>query len=320
METLNKSRNHEMIWGHLIHLGYNMWRENDSQYFEYGDFASAYSASSLLRLDKDIWDEMIEMMPQSGINTLLIDLGEGIKYESHPELAVKGSWTVDKFKKELDKIRSLGITPIPKLNFSTGHDEWMGEYSRCVSTPKYYEVCKDLINEVCDLFDNPKLFHLGMDEETYKHQAFYNFAIVRNGDLWWNDLYFYIDLLEKRGVRPWVWSDYIWHNEDLFLRKMPKSVLQSNWYYDNHFDNEEDSYVKGYLTLEKNGYDQIPTGSNWLKSDNFDTTVKFSKGKIAPERLLGFLQTTWKPTTRDFKYRQLEAIDLVAQAKRKYFL
>lgn len=307
----------DMIWAYLIHLGFNFWLEEDAIKLEYGDFANG-RACSFLRVDKEIWDEMIQMMPQAGVNTLLIDMGEGIKYQTHPELAVEGSWTVEEFKVELDSIRSLGINPIPKLNFSTGHDTWLGEYSRQVSTPKYYEVCKDLINEICDIFDNPTLFHLGMDEETYANQAYYNCAIVRNGELWWNDLYFYIELLEKRGVRPWVWSDYMWHNEEVFLRKMPKSVLQSNWYYDNAF-NVDNVLVNGYLTLERNGYDQVPTGSNWVKSDNMDFTVKFSKQNISPDKLKGFLQTTWKPTTRDFKYRHLEAIDLIAQAKRKHY-
>ena len=40
----------------------------------------------------------------------------------------------------------------------------------------------------------------------------------------------------KRGVRAWCWSDKIWHAKDDFLKRMPKSVLQSNWYYGRNFD------------------------------------------------------------------------------------
>ncbi|MBQ1229154.1 MAG: uracil permease, partial [Firmicutes bacterium] len=42
---------------------------------------------------------------------------------------------------------AMGITIIPKLNFSTNHDVWLGEYSRMVSTSIYYGVCRDLIND-----------------------------------------------------------------------------------------------------------------------------------------------------------------------------
>ena len=41
---------------------------------------------------------------------------------------------------------------------------------------------------------------------------------------------------------------------------MPKSVLQSNWYYGAEFS-EKIGYVKAYLDLEEYGYDQVPTGS-----------------------------------------------------------
>jgi len=105
-----------------------------------------------------------------------------------------------------------------------------------VSTDIYYGVCKDLIEEVSKLFDKPRFFHLGMDEETAAHQVNHNYAVVRQGDLWWNDLYLFIAEVEKNGVRPWVWSDYAWHNAELFFKKMPKSVLQSNWYYGSEFD------------------------------------------------------------------------------------
>ena len=66
-------------------------------------------------------------------------------------------------------LRALGIEPLPKLNFSTCHDAWLGPYSRMVSTPAYYDVCRDLIDEVAELFGGPRFFHLGMDEETAQH-------------------------------------------------------------------------------------------------------------------------------------------------------
>ena len=71
---------------------------------------------------------------------------------------------------EVKRLREMGLEPIPKLNFSTCHDTWLGPYARMVSTPKYYEVAKDLIAETIELFDKPRLFHLGMDEEDERNQ------------------------------------------------------------------------------------------------------------------------------------------------------
>ena len=123
---------------------------------------------------------------------------------------------------------------------------------------------------------------------------------------------------------------------------MPKSVLQSNWYYGERFDLEEEKrylkayveleerkidlvsvgdrmtdWVKAYVELEKHGYDQIPTGSTWEHDANFERTVDFARQHIAPERLLGFLQTSWRPTIEQYRDDHLNAIRKVANARQK---
>ncbi len=299
-------------WSYLMHLGYNMWREEDApQTRDYNN------ASSRLRLDQAVWDLIIDQLAASGADCVVIDLGEGVQYESHPELAVAGSWPVDQLKKELARIRAKGLLPIPKLNFSATHDEWLGEYSRAVSTRRYYEVCANLIEEVCDIFDQPPFFHLGMDEETIGHQRNHLYAVIRHGDLWWRDLQFFIDQVEKQNVRAWVWSDKIWHHEADFLKKMPRSVLQSNWYYDNLFDYNEAQagYIRAYSVLDEHGYDQVPTGSNWASRENFPQLVQYCQKTIRPEHLFGYMQTPWKPTLNECRYLHLDAIHLLQRAK-----
>ncbi|MGI6538143.1 MAG: Tat pathway signal protein [Caldicoprobacterales bacterium] len=309
-------RKEKMIWGYLIHLGMNMWREADAP--KSRSLRCYTNASDVLRFDKVLWDELLGKMADAGVNTLVIDLGEGVQYESHPEIAVKGSWSVDLLRQELARIRELGINPIPKLNFSTTHDAWLGDYAKAVSSKKYYEVCKDLILEVIDIFDKPDLFHIGMDEETIGHHRYNNYVVLRQGDYWWKDFYFYVDILEKEGVRPWIWSDYIWNHEEEFLKKMPKSVLQSNWYYGDFPPRSEHEalYVKAYETLAEHGFDQVPTGSNWgANCDyNFEATVEYFMENINMEKVKGFLQAPWKPTVLPARYRHYEAIEHVSDA------
>lgn len=296
-----------MIWAYLVHLGFNMWREAE------GPIRAEYTnASPVMRFDRQMWNELLEFMVKSGMNTVVIDLGEGVKYESHPEIGAEDAWSVGELRKELARIRCMGLTPIPKLNFSASHDEWLGDYSRCVSSKIYYDVCKDLINEVVDIFDKPPLFHLGMDEEKESHSQYWGYGVIRHGDFWWKDLYFFIDTLERQGVRPWVWSDYVWVRQNEFLNKMPKSVMQSNWYYNEFFDKKElDTYVAAYNVLDRNGYDQIPCGM----MTNIIRTVKYCKDVLAPEKLKGFMQTSWKPTLLARKYIHLAAVDLTRQAR-----
>ena len=267
----------------------------------------------------EVWWRITEHMAKRGFNTVVLDLCEGCVYPSHPYLAAKGAWSADKIRKELVRLRNMGLEPIPKLNFSTTHDAWLKEYGRMVSTAEYYKVCSDLIRDVCDMFDGPRLFHLGYDEENYPNQRTWACCVIRQGDLWWHDFFFFVDAVEKLGMRPWIWSDYIWGHENEFLAKMPKSVMQSNWYYRQWFDlstipKGRRVHLESFLTLEKAGFEQIPCGSNWACDENIAGLVKFCRKHIAPERLKGFLMTTWAATTPDNEAKIMRGIDLAADS------
>jgi len=322
----------DMIWANLLHLSYNMWEDTVPLKYRDENFQCttcqearewAHGYRPNLTFDEPVWDALLKEMSSVGMNMVVIDLGDAIQYESHPEIAVKNAWTPAKLRTELAKMRKLGLEPIPKLNFATTHDAWLKDYSRMVSTDTYYGVCKDLIEEVSVLFDWPRFFHIGMDEETAQHQVRQDYAVIRQNDLWWGDLYFYIGEVEKNGVRPWVWSDYAWHKPDVFFRKMPKSVLQSNWYYGSGFDPNTlkepvKSYVKLYDDLETYGYDQVPTGSNHSVPENFESTVDYCLKVIDPSRLSGFMTAPWRPTLAPCLDRHKEAISQVAKAMKKF--
>ena len=301
------------IWANLVHLGYNMWCDREIEPCRKPGKARHICAKPYLRFDDSLWNDILKKMVDVGMNMVVIDLGEGVKYKSHPELAVKNSWNTARLKEELSKIRGMGLEPIPKLNFSTCHDHWLGPYSRCVSTPQYYNVCRDLIAEVSELFDKPRFFHLGYDEETADHQRHFNYVVIRQHELWWHDFLFFVNEVEKHKVRPWIWSDYVWHHTEEFYKKMPKSVLQSNWYYAASFD-KSNIRIKSFIDLDTHGYDQVPTGSNWSTPENFQKLVKFCRKHINSPHLFGFLQTPWVPTLEEFRQRHIEAIEQVGKA------
>jgi hypothetical protein len=139
-------------------------------------------------------------------------------------------------------------------------------------------------------------------------------VVIRQHDLWWHDLEFLVQEVETHGVRPWIWSDYVWDHEDTFYERMPRSVLQSNWYYGAEFG-AEIAHCKPYLDLEARGYDQIPTGSNWSTAENMAATVAYCAKRIAPERLFGFLQTVWRPTLEACREQHMQALDLLEEAR-----
>ena len=310
------------IWGALLHMGVNMWSDQpvDSWGPYKGEDLELVCQKNRLRFDEGVWQRLTAHMVEAGMNLVVIDLGEALKYKSHPELAVEGSWEIDRFRAELARLRKMGLEPIPKLNFSTAHDAWLKDYSHMVSTETYYKVCTDLVREVIDIFDKPRFFHLGYDEETHGHQRKYLYSVVRQGDLWWHDFLFFVKTVESTGVRPWIWSDFYWHHPQEFMARMPKSVLQSNWYYGDSFalddSNKNRFRVQAYIDLDKAGFDQIPTGSNWSNDVNFGATVKFCEEHLSKERLLGYLTAPWVFTLPKFEAQNMRAIDQVAAARR----
>jgi len=55
----------------------------------------------------------------------------------------------------------------------------------------------------------------------------------------------------------------------------------------------------------------VPTASNWRHPDNFARTVDYCARHLPRGRLLGFLQTVWLPTTREYRDRLYEALEVM---------
>lgn len=307
-----------LIWANLLHLSYNMWCDRlPSSWGAYTKDQLHYvQTSDTLRFDESLWRDLTERMAQVGMNMVVIDVGDAVRFQSHPEIAVKGAWSRERLRKELARLRALGLEPIPKLNFSTAHDAWLHDYARMVSTPTYYKVCAELIGEVAALFGKPRFFHLGYDEETAQHQSQYAISIVRQHELWWHDFEFFVRTVERHGARPWIWSDFAWAHPDDFYARMPRSVLQSNWYYGLGFEQAETPVIKTFRALREKGFDQVPTGSNWSSPENFGKLVTWCRQEIAGPGLRGFLQTPWKPTLEAFRTDHMQAVDQVGEAIR----
>ena len=332
----------DFAWGVLLHFGANMWGDGTINWADAPDSPEAEKdwgakkpaglsrapiVRNYLRFDEGVWREATRRMQAGGLNMVLIDVGESLVYPSHPELAVKGSWSPERYRKELDRLRAMGLEPIPKLNFSAAHDAWLKEYHRRLCTPEYYRVCADVIRDVAEVFGRPRWFHIGFDEEMAEAMPDQYLAAYRQGDLWWHDFLYIVKEVEKHGSRAWIWSDYIWSHREEFLRRMPKSVLQSNWYYREKFGpemlpwNEEAEKrggwngrlmgVSAFLELEKAGFDQVPCGSNFYCDENVEPLFRFCKEHISPARFKGFMTAPWMqsvPKDAEKLYRGIDQI------------
>lgn len=293
------------IWAALVHFGTNLWYEEGNCHGQDEDKLWKSPASPDIRFDRTVWDEYLTSMKKNGINTIILDVADALQYKSHPEISCRGAWTHEEMAAEIVRLNQMGIDVIPKMNFSTCHDAWLGIYSRMVSTPTYYQVCKDLIDEVCGLF-KAKYMHIGFDEEVYDNQSKYDLIVIRQHDLWWHDLNFFNDCIRANGARTMMWSDYARHNAQEFIEKCPKNIVQCVWYYFDEFQKSGLSHhneirLRPIDKLAKAGYDQLPTGSIEYFEENFERLVKYCKENIPDEHLLGFMQTTWESVTPEWR-------------------
>ena len=320
------------IWGIMVYLSHNMWRKKDTK----------------LDFEDEAWEEILKISAEAGMNTILLDVGDGVQFGSHPELAVEGSWTRQRVRAEVKKAKAMGLDIVPKLNFSTTHDFWLGEYARMISTKYYYTVCRDLIREVYELFDHPKYIHLGLDEENLGMMKNMELAVCRGGDLIWHDVQFLLDCVRETGATPWIWWDYLMENPEKFREKIGnQNLVLSPWYYDalreDHYTLVEDcKYFKEYyqsLNLQyveedpvkvnfraqafpaaKDGFRLVPCASTvWECEYNTPDLVEYFHGGSPDESIAGYLTAPWKRTKMENMDIFRESVRLLAEARDKFY-
>ena len=293
-----------MIWSYFIQLSNHMWSEPGS--IAKFPYLPRYNENN--NVDVETWDEIVRFVAERKYNMVVIDVGDAIKYESHPEISAPDAWDKDFLKKKLDEMRALGLEPIPKLNFSACHLAWIKEYRRMISTPTFYQVVSDLIKEVAELFGYPRLFHLGLDEENLSLQEALPMVTIRQGELLWHDINFLFAEVEKHGARPWIWSDLYWDHPESFVQNMSKAVLQSNWYYNLFAFKQKSEFnrkaIQAYIDLNEHGFEQVPTASTCYRSNgrNAFQTLAFAKDKLDPDLVKGFLTVPWVVTTPEQEF------------------
>lgn len=277
------------------------------------------------------WKKVTDYAAAKGVNMLVVDLGEGVFYPSHPELAIEGTWSVEKFQNEIKRLNALGLEVIPKLNFSMTHNGWMKDWRHMVSSEQYYKFCEDVIHDAWEICGKPRYFHIGYDEEWIGHQSQFTYACMRTGELWWQDFLHLVHYLEGLGVRPWVWSDYGWDHPDYFTR-CPKSVVMQNWYYDEQYggfdleanNTSDHKRLAEFPALEAAGFDQVPCGTNWIGAerrrlgidadDVIGRLIEHGRKIVSKEHLMGFMMAPWAACDTDENVqKQLSAIDLFVE-------
>ena len=329
----------EKMWSMLVHL--NMC------------FTSSYDKGNCLHWDEEVWDMILDGAVDSGLNTIIIDVNNAVEFASHPEIAAPDAWSKARVKKEIERCRALGITLIPKLNFSSAHSMWLGEYYRMTSTPTYYKVCRDLITEVYEMFDSPAYIHLGMDEESLQYLKTRDYILCRQGELFWHDLRFLVDCVKSTGAMPWIWSSPLFDHPEEFKKHFdPKEMVISPYHYnairrehwtpitsrseyqvyynEGEYANmgiefvEQDPFLVKFMEvaipLMKEGYLYAPSVSVFNRCPyNTSDVIEYFRDNAPDDQIYGYVTAPWFSTTKKNVDYFKESFDLIKEAKKKFY-
>ncbi|MBN1517687.1 hypothetical protein JXA32_14080 [Candidatus Sumerlaeota bacterium] len=179
--------------------------------------------------------ELIDAMAEAGLNLLLIDPKDGVRYASHPELARPYTQDMDVLAQLTDRAAQHEIETAIKLNFSQSayhqHNHWFRPHKKLFDRPAYWEHAFKIIDELIAVVKPARFFHIGMDEDHDRSYRQYVKAIktLRDG-------------LVTRHLRTLFWNDSACHwpetaiHRDKALeaeRHLPKDVIHVLWDYGN---------------------------------------------------------------------------------------
>ena len=225
--TYTKDRKELDVKGVLIHITHY-----DPIWIPMKEFEKPFSL--------DVAIEVVDKMVEYGLNTLIVDIADGVIYESHPELKRHYSVPMEDLRRLAEYAHDKDIDFVPKLNFSKSgrnqHDMWMRPYWHNIgwtrNLDEYWKVAGDLINELVEVCEPDNFFHIGMDEDHYRSLNQYVEAVkILN------------EKISKYGLKPVMWNDTCYENRDViaevYADKMraaepliPKDMVQLLWDYD----------------------------------------------------------------------------------------
>jgi hypothetical protein len=177
--------------------------------------------------------EVIDAMADAGLNLLMLDPKDGVRYASHPELARPYSQDINILRKLTEHAAGRGIETAIKLNFSQSalhqHNHWFRPHNDLFDNPEYWKYAFEIIDELLQAVRPPRFFHIGMDEDHARSYRQYVAAIktLHEG-------------LASRGLRTLIWNDSACHwpsaeiHRDKSLaaeKELPRDIIHVLWDY-----------------------------------------------------------------------------------------
>jgi hypothetical protein len=259
-----------------------------------------------------------DLAKSSGFNTLVIALGNAVKFPSFPGNLRQGAWSVDELQTFVKYAKQLGLKVIPDISLLTNRKQFFGNshpdlmFNVNTYDPRkseVYTLVTAYIDEVISVL-NPSSIHIGHDElagflgtQVLSSNSTYGLQPGEQSlpsELFLHDILLIHDYLSVRGIETWMWGDMLispkefpemldWHLHGRLpgygkaLRdQLPRDIVICDWHYD---DDQPD--FPSLTAMQNEGFRVL--GSTWKKSK----TIRAFSHYAAQHKAYGMIATTW---------------------------
>ena len=244
--------------------------------------------------DQRVALEVMRKMADTGMDMLVLDVGDAVKFKAYPQLHRPYSVPLSTYRALVKQAQGMGLTVIPKLNFARGddmHNAWMHPFDELVNIETY---CRHAVQMILELSEglNIRYFHIGMDEDD------------RDAETFANTIKEIHDELARRKIRTIIWADverrFARHQKFLAAYPvLPRDIIMMPW---------------GYLTK---------SSAAWIRKFNeegFETwgccggdaeNVRMWVKDLRENNGKGLLASCWQPLIRKNKAAFIKTIETV---------
>ncbi|MFO7900770.1 MAG: hypothetical protein R6V58_17135 [Planctomycetota bacterium] len=240
------------------------------------------------RFDRGLMEELVDLTPDCGYNTVIFDVADAVEYAIHPDLKRPYTVPMQELADLAGRARDRGLEVIGKLNWSKSerhrHNWWFRPYRDLPDDDEYFDHAWQVIDEVCAACGPGEFFHIGVDEDTTRDADAYCAVIerLRAG-------------LAERGRRTVAWSDLcVRWSEDLASKaqaaaeRLPRDIVLTIW----HYSQADPDRLKTLVDL---GYEV------WCATGRKDTGVARQwREAVEDTGGHGLVTTVWDPTQPEF--------------------
>lgn len=272
---------------------------------------------------------LINLARRNRLNTLIVQLADGVALPSMERIARPDAWSPDEFEDIVRYARENGLEFIPELKLLTHQGKLLkGFYPDLMYNSKTYDpreqrtydVVFGMVEDVLDTVE-PRALHIGHDEvagvgshpNVDKHLEPGEEPLP--AELFLKDIRRVHEFLSERGVETWMWGDMLvspsefpdmlarhLHGDPAYtaLRgQLPEDIVICDWHYADRQAN-----FPSTLAFLDAGHPVL--GAPWRHEG---TTRRFSRylAELNRERARGMIATTWWLVQRG-RWEELEDI------------